>query len=65
MMATEAYKRLSGELYVVETQKTRAGTDNDGADTRPYRFGDFDILAVNMEPARATGGSFGTRWNGG
>ena len=51
MMANEAYRRLSGELYAVETQKTRAGKSNDGGDTRPYRFGDFDLLAVNMEPA--------------
>jgi hypothetical protein len=38
--------------YVVETQKSRKGTDRtSGASTRPYRFGEFDILAVSMEPA--------------
>jgi len=40
------------ECYVVETQKSRKGTDRtSGASTRPYRFGEFDILAVSMEPA--------------
>ena len=38
-------------FYVVETQKTRAGNDSSGEATRPYRFGEFDILAVSMEPA--------------
>ncbi len=37
-------------LYVVEVQKTRGGKKN-GIATRPYRFGDFDILAVNLHPA--------------
>jgi hypothetical protein len=40
----------AGPLYVVEVQKTRTGKKN-GEDTRPYRFGDFDILAVNLQPA--------------
>jgi hypothetical protein len=36
----------------VETQKTRAGNrKTTGQKTRPYRFGEFDILAVSMEPA--------------
>lgn len=39
-------------FYVVETQKSRKGADrSSGANTRPYRFGEFDILAVCMEPA--------------
>jgi hypothetical protein len=39
-------------FYVVETQKSRTGSDrSSGANTRPYRFGEFDILAVCMEPA--------------
>jgi len=50
-MANEGYSRLSRDFDVVETQKTRSGRGNDGGDTRPYRFDDFDILAVNMEPA--------------
>jgi hypothetical protein len=38
-------------FYVVETQKSRRGTNRkSGQNTRPYRFGEFDILAVSMEP---------------
>jgi hypothetical protein len=37
--------------WVVEVQKTRNGKDKDGEDTRPYRFGEFDILAVSLQPA--------------
>jgi hypothetical protein len=33
-------------VYVVETQRTRNGTHPDGTSSRPYRFHDFDILAV-------------------
>lgn len=56
-----------GTLYVVEVQKTRGGkkkskkrlpregavveTVEEVEETRPYRFGDFDILAVNMHPS--------------
>jgi len=49
MTAREALRFLSDTKLVVETQKTRAGENNDGADTRPYRFTEFDILAVSME----------------
>lgn len=49
MMASEAYRHFSRDKLVAETQKTRAGTDDKGASTRPYRFGEFDILAVSME----------------
>lgn len=49
MPAREAYRRFSEGKLVVETQKTRAGTDKVGASTRPYRFGEFDILAVSVE----------------
>lgn len=53
-------------LYVVEVQKTRSGekklpseqkaTESSSVasttvQTRPYRYGDFDILAVNMHPS--------------
>jgi hypothetical protein len=38
--------------YVVETQRTRGGRDSaTGLATRPYRFGEFDILAVSMHPS--------------
>ncbi len=39
-------------MYVVETQRTRGGKDaRTGEDTRPYRYGEFDILAVSMHPS--------------
>ncbi len=50
MMANEAYRYLPNIMYVVETQRTRAGQRN-GESTRPYRFGEFDILAVSMQPS--------------
>jgi hypothetical protein len=37
-------------LYCVEIQKTRSGQTR-GASTRPYHFGDFDILAVSLHPS--------------
>ncbi len=37
--------------FVVETQRTRTGKDAAGAATRPYRFGEFDILAVSLHPS--------------
>ena len=54
MRAIEANRRLfanAGDMWVVETQKTRGGKDSEGQDTRPYRFRDFDILAVSMHPS--------------
>jgi hypothetical protein len=44
-----ALKCPPGTIYVVEVQKTRSG-QRGGEKTRPYRFGDFDILAVNLHP---------------
>jgi len=38
-------------VYIVETQKTRSGQDSSGEKTRPYRFGEFDILAVCLYPS--------------
>lgn len=40
----------SGKLFVAEVQRTRGGV-RQGRQTRPYRFGDFDILAVNLHPS--------------
>lgn len=52
MMAKEAYKYLSPNMYVVETQRTRGGKNpKTGTDTRPYKFGEFDILAVSLHPS--------------
>jgi hypothetical protein len=36
-----------GDDYVVEVQRTRGGVKN-GVKTRPYRFDEFDLLAVCM-----------------
>jgi hypothetical protein len=52
------------DTFVVEVQKTRSGTKRKTKEsvspksaptapekTRPYQFGDFDIIAVNMQPS--------------
>jgi len=40
------------DKFVVEVQRTRTGEDPvTGQPTRPYRFGQFDILAVSMQPS--------------
>ena len=55
------------DTFIVEVQKTRSGTKRKGKKTaskitsksapiepektRPYQFGDFDIIAVNMQPS--------------
>ena len=39
-----------GTMHVVEVQKTRSG-ERAGKKTRPYDFGDFDILGVNLHPS--------------
>lgn len=45
------YNKSAGKnMFAVETQRTRGGTVN-GVNTRPYRFGEFDILAVCMYPS--------------
>lgn len=41
---------FEGEVFMTETQKTRTGTDGDEK-TRPYRYGEFDVLAVSMQPS--------------
>lgn len=52
MRASQGYRWLSPEMYAVETQRTRGGKDSrSGEDARPYRFGEFDLLAVAMEPS--------------
>jgi hypothetical protein len=52
MLASQANRHYPNDLYVVEVQKTRGGFDpQTNEDTRPYRFGEFDILAVNMHPS--------------
>jgi hypothetical protein len=52
MAAKEGYRFLSPDKFVVETQRTRGGIDKKtSSDTRPYKFGEFDILAVSMHPS--------------
>lgn len=51
MLASEAYRSLPADMYVVETQRTRRGSDRVGGTTRPYRFDEFDLLAVAMHPS--------------
>ena len=51
MTARQASKKFPDDMWVVETQKTRGGKDANDADTRPYRFGEFDIIAVAMQPS--------------
>lgn len=43
--------------FIVELQKSRKGQKN-GRDTRPYRFGEFDIVAVSLGPARGRWSAF-------
>ncbi len=43
--------RHDPSLFVVETQRTRSGKGKEGELTRPYRFGEFDVLAVCMQPS--------------
>lgn len=44
--------------YVAETQRTRTGKSADGSATRPYRFGEFDLLAVCLHPSTGNWGDF-------
>lgn len=66
MTASEGYRHLSPDMYVVETQRTRGGIDPaTGENTRPYRFSEFDILAVSMHPSTNNWADFlytVTRW---
>lgn len=41
---------FKGTVFMTETQKTRSGNDGD-KETRPYRYGEFDVLAVSMQPS--------------
>jgi hypothetical protein len=53
MMGNEAprYCAFPADLFVVETQRTRGGTNPMGEKTRPYRFGEFDLLGVCLHPS--------------
>jgi hypothetical protein len=57
--ARKAFRALPADMYVVETQKTRGGKKKKtGTATRPYRFGEFDLLAVAMYPATSCWDTF-------
>jgi hypothetical protein len=59
MLAIQANRYYPNDMYVVEVQKTRGGIDvKTNEDTRPYRFGEFDILAVNMHPSTRNWNTF-------
>jgi hypothetical protein len=59
MLASEANRHYPNDMYVVEVQKTRGGIDpKTDENTRPYRFTEFDILAVNMHPSTRDWGMF-------
>lgn len=42
---------FDAEIFTVETQKSRTGTDSEDNKTRPYRYGEFDVLAVSTQPS--------------
>jgi hypothetical protein len=57
MLANKGFKSLPSDMFLVETQKTRKGENKRGS-TRPYRFGEFDVLAVAMYPSTQRWDSF-------
>lgn len=59
MRANRAKGLTDSSQYVVETQKTRKGIDlATGENTRAYRFGQFDILGVCMQPSTGNWADF-------
>lgn len=44
--------------FIAETQKTRGGKNSAGKSTRPYRFGEFDVLAVCLHPSTNSWANF-------
>ncbi len=50
LLARSKQRTWPATYYVVEMQRTRTGEHN-GERTRPYRFGEFDILAVSLGPS--------------
>jgi hypothetical protein len=59
LYASELWKtrKWPSSYFVVEIQKSRKG-EKKGESTRPYRFGEFDILAVSLGPARGRWSDF-------
>ena len=60
LMASEVWKsrRWPHDHFIVETQKTRSGKDDQGENTRPYRFDSFDILAVSLGASQGRWSAF-------
>ena len=55
----QAPSRYKGGMYKVEIQKTRGGVDKLTKEkTRPYRFGEFDVLVVSMHASTGKWDSF-------
>jgi hypothetical protein len=60
LFANEQWSTLvswPADHYVVELQKSRKG-EKGGQSTRPYRFKEFDIVAVSLGPARGKWSAF-------
>lgn len=53
---------LAKGMYMVEVQRTRSGTSQgkqgEKNKTRPYRYGEFDIIAVSLQPSNGEWHSF-------
>ncbi len=60
LMASEVWRSRyswSPSDYVVELQRSRKGERN-GQNTRPYRFGEFDLVAVSLGPSTKSWSDF-------
>lgn len=59
LYASELWKsrKWPSSYFIAEIQKSRKG-EKKGESTRPYRFGEFDILAVSLGPARGRWSDF-------
>lgn len=49
---------INKPTYKVETQKTRGGKDSEDESTRYYRYGEFDIIAVSLQPSTGNWNTF-------
>lgn len=52
------FKKWPSEYFVVETQRSRGEKTKAGEATRPYRFGEFDLLAVSMGASQGRWSAF-------
>ncbi len=66
LAASKNLKCFPDDFFIAEVQKTRSGEELEKTEegtggkkkTRPYRFGEFDILAVSMHPSTADWSKF-------